>query len=284
MTGDRLDIQARRDRALEDLLDLDRQEASGELPGKAAAQLRARYQAEALAAIRRLEEDRAAGRDADQADRTEPLDSTSKRRLRPRHALYAASLVLAIVAAFVLWDNLLERPEGGLVSGNEVMQRSPGTEPLPGMNRGQQRDLADVTDAELEAVVAANPEVVEMRLALAQRYLTKERYDLAAVHYTKALDLDPDNAEAQAHLGWIMLQVGQPDEAARLVDEAVQNDPDLLDALWIQANVRFYGQGDAAGAIEVLDRMGARQDLTPAVRRQVTQLRDLAQDTVKGER
>ena len=41
--------------------------------------------------------------------------------------------------------------------------------------------------------------------------------------------------------------------------------------------------GDAAGTIEVLDRMSARQDLAPAVRRQVTQLRDLAQDTMKGE-
>lgn len=283
MTGDRLDLQARRDRALEDLLDLDRQEASGELTGKAATQLRARYQAEALAAIRRLEGDRTAGPDGDQADRNAQRDATSTRRLQPRHALYAASLALAVLTAFVLWDNLLERPEGGLVSGNEVVQRSPGTEPMPGMNRGQQRNLADVTDAELEAVVAANPEVVEMRLALAQRYVSKARYDLAVVHYTKALDVDPDNAEAQAHLGWMMLQIGQPEEAARLVDEAVENDPDLLDALWFQANVRFYGQEDAAGAIEVLDRMSARQDITPAVRRQVTQLRDLAQDTAKGE-
>lgn len=283
MTGDRLDLQARRDRALEDLLDLDRQEASGELTEKDANQLRARYQAEALAAIRRLEEDRTASPGGDEADRAARRDATTTRRLQPRHALYAACLALIVVTAFVLWDNLLERPEGGLVSGNEVVQRSPGTEPMPGLNPGQQRKLADVTDAELEAVVAANPEVVEMRLALAQRYVSKERYDLAVVHYTKALELEPDNAEAQAHLGWIMLQVGQPDEAARLVDQAVENDPDLLDALWFQANVRFYGQGDAAGAIEVLDRMSARQDLAPKVRRQVTRLRALAQDTVEGE-
>ena len=284
MTGDRLDLEARRDRALEDLLDLDRQVASGELTGNAAIRLRARYRAEALAAIRGLEEDRAAGPDGDAADRAAPQDAISTGRLQPRHALYAASLALAVVAAFVLWDNLLERPEGGLVSGNEVMQSPPGMEPMPGMKAGQQRNLADVTDAELEAVVAANPEVVEMRLALAQRYVSKERYDLAVVHYTKALELEPDNAEAQAHLGWIMLQLGQPEEAARLVDQAVQNDPDLLDALWFQANVRFYGLEDAAGAIEVLNRMSARRDLTPTVRRQVTRLRALAQDAVEGER
>jgi tetratricopeptide (TPR) repeat protein len=283
VTGDRLDLQARRDRALEDLLDLDRQEASGELTEKAATQLRARYQAEALAAIRRLEENRTASPDGDQAGLIAQRDATSTRRLQPRHALYAASLALAVVTAFVLWDNLLERPEGGLVSGNEVVQRSPGMELMPGTDPRQQRNLADVTDAELEAVVAANPEVVEMRLALAQRYVSKERYDLAVVHYTEALDVDPDNAEAQAHLGWMMLQVGQPEKASRLVDQAVENDPDLLDALWFQANIRFYGQEDAAGALEVLERMGTRRDLTPAVRRQVTQLRDLAQDTVEGE-
>lgn len=283
MTGERLDLQARRDRALEDLIDLDRQVATGELTGNAAIELRARYRAEALAAIRGLEEDRAAGPDGDAADRATQQVATSTRRLQTRHALYAASVALAVMAAFVLWDNLLARPEGGLVSGNEVAQRPPGMESMPGMETGQQRDLADVTDAELEAVVAANPEVVEMRLALAQRYVSKERYDLAVVHYTKALELEPDNAEAQAHLGWMLLQVGQPEKAARLVDEAVQNDPDLLDALWFQANVRFYGLKDAAGAIEVLDRMSARRDLATAVRRQVVRLRALAQDAVEGE-
>lgn len=264
------DYELRRDRALDDLLDVDRQLAAGELSERDADQLRAHYQAEALAAIRML-----AAPVADpqrQDDSAAPVPPRAGRRLRQRHLLYAAAVAVAVVTAVLVTRNVSERPPGGLVSGNLPSQSAPDAGAAPQELRPP-RNLSKVTDAQMEAVVAANPEVLGMRLALAKRYAEKGRYDLAVVHYAKVLELDPENAEAQAHLGWINLQLGRPEEAARLVDAAVEAEPDNPDALWFQANVRLYGLDSPADALEALDAMEALGGLRPTVRRQIAALR-----------
>lgn len=275
MTGHDGEREARRDRALEDLLDVDRQLAAGELTTRDAEQLRARYRAEALAAIRSLSPGDVAV--ADRIDKggeeVAPPPPERGRRVRVRHLLYALALVVAVATAVLVTRNVLDRPPGGLVSGNEVMLGNPGAGAMTTEQLSRPRRLSKVTDAQLEAVVAANPEMTGLRLALAQRYADRGRYDLALVHYGKVLELDPGNAEAQAHIGWINLMVGRPDEAARLVDSAVQADPENPDAVWFQANVRLYGLDDPAGALEALDRMETIDGLGPRVGRQVARLR-----------
>ena len=177
-----------------------------------------------------------------------------------------------MVAAVLVTRNVLDRPPGGYVSGNIPMQGMADTGATTAAPDAP-RDLSKVTDAELEAVVDANPRVVGMRLALAQRYTEKNRYDLALVHYAKALELEPGNAEAQAHLGWLNFQVGRTKEAARFVDAAVEADPKNPDALWFQANVRLDGTNDPAGALDALDALAELDGLGPTVRRQVAALR-----------
>lgn len=45
------------------------------------------------------------------------------------------------------------------------------------------------------------------------------------------------NADAMARLGWLLLQIGQPQEALRSVDEALAIKPSLDDARWFRANI-----------------------------------------------
>lgn len=269
---DRDALAARRDQALGDLLDVDRQVALGELSESDAVPLRARYQREALAAIAALESE------------TGGLDEKPDgvRRVRTRHALYAAGVVVAVAAALLVPRYALDRPEGGLVSGNEVLQQPSDTprpslpNPSSGAGFAPGMDPSKVTDAQLEQVVLANPTVVGMRLALAQRYFVAERYDLAVVHYTKVLDQEPDNGEALAHLGWITYRVGQTEEAARLLDRALKTGADPVDTLWFQANLRLYGESDPAGAIAALDAIRSMSGISARVRKQVDQLRATA--------
>lgn len=258
MNPDRKRLEELRDLALRDLLDVDRQTARGELSPDDADELKGRYEREALAALDGLKSVTAAP----------PLDPQGKGRPRTgsvtsRRILYAAGIFLALLAAFQVQRNLLDRPPGGLVSGNEVLQSAPAS-------RG---DLSKVTDAQLEAVVAANPDVLEMRLALARRYLDKGRYDLAVVHYKKVLEKEPRNPEALTHLAWVLFRVGRPDEAATMVDTAIEIDPELADAWWVQASIRLYGLKDPEAALSSLDRLRGRTDLGPVVRRQVARLR-----------
>lgn len=246
-----------RDLALRDLVDLDRQVTAQEVSAEDAAELRQRYEREALAALDGLKSlPVLPARDSDGPRLAAPRLVTSRR------VLYAAGLALSVLAAFLVQQNLLDRPSGGFVTGNEMLQ--PASAP---------RDLSKVTDAELEAVVAANPDIVGMRLALARRYLDEGRYDLAVVHYKKVLDKEPNNPEALAYLGWVMLRLGRPEQAAKLVDTAVAVDPRLADAWWVQANVRLYGLKDPKAAIDSLDRLRGLPDLGSVVQRQVVQLR-----------
>lgn len=287
------DAAQRRDQALRDLLELDRQLSDGELSAQDAAPLRQRYEREAATAIA----EGAATPPAAPAvrDAAETLPGRH-RRWQPRHLLYGLGVLALLAAGLQLPGYLANRPSGGLVSGNEAFQPAapPAGSPTPATGGtpasgstpapGSPRNLEKVTDAELEAVIAANPNVIGMRLALAARYTDKGRYDLAVVHYTTVLKQDPANAEAKAHLGWILLRLDRPTEAARLVDEARAADPNLIDAMWFQANVRLYGLNDPKGALATLDVMRQRPELAPVVRRQVEDLRRTASQRLAGTR
>lgn len=263
-----------RDQALRDLVDLERQVAADEVGEQSAARLRAQYEAQAAEALAQLA----------QPSAPEPAAATGPTRRRGTTAAYVLSGVAALAAAALLPGSLLDRPEGGFVSGNEVQQEAQ-PEPVGPVASAQPavRDLSKVPDSELEAVVDANPEVVAMRLALANRYADARDFDKALGHYRLALRVEPQNPEGLAHLGWTLLQLGLPQEAAQLVAQARRLAPEMDHALWFDANIRLYGMGDPAGAVQVLEQM-RRLPLTPTVQEQVDTLLATAQEQIGARR
>ncbi len=131
--------------------------------------------------------------------------------MRAVYTLAAAAVVFAAAVLLPLYT--ADRPAGGFVTGNEAAAGAGAISPRV--------DLGAVTDERLEAVVAANPTVVGMRLALADRYVAERAYDRAVRHYTQALALEPDNPEALAHFAWLLLQIDQPRPALEYVDRAL---------------------------------------------------------------
>ncbi|WP_458040880.1 MULTISPECIES: tetratricopeptide repeat protein [Bacteria] len=293
MSGGRQALEQRRDQALRDLLELEQQVDRGELSPETETSLRSTYESEAARAIAEIErlsahdsgetydsepgEDRESGEDLGEAD--ELRASRGRQLLQPRILLYSLGLLSVVAAVLLLPGNLLDRPEGGFVTGNEALQNPLGTS---GGDAPTAAELDNVTNEEMEAVVAANPDVIGMRLALADRYAAEGRYDLAFVHYRKALEREPGNPASMARLGWLMLQVGDPAEAARLVDQALAAEPELMEALWFKANILLYGFEDQEGAITVLDTLQKRTDLAAGVREQVEELRRIASGEVVG--
>lgn len=265
MTAERGQHLERRDQALRDLVELDRQVLVGELSASDARRLRGGYEREVAAALAGL--DRLEAHVA--ANPAHVAKGRGRRGRFSRLGLYAAGLVAVAVAILLLPGNVLDRPLGGFVTGNEALQNSGSSSIAPQTGV----DLSQVTDAEMEAVIAANPDVIGMRLALADRYTASGRYDLAAVHYLKVLEQDPSNPRGQASLGWLMFNLGETDQAERLVDEALQTTPELVIGWWFKANIRMYGFDDPAGAIEALDVLETLPDLNAEVRDQVDALR-----------
>ena len=170
-------------------------------------------------------------------------------------------VVALAVTAFGVTRALVPRPAGGYVTGIEAAQASQA--PAGG------RDLSKVSDAELEAVVAANPAVLDMRLALAHRYFDRRDYRKALEHYKAVLDRQP-HPEALAHVGWITyVLLERADLAARVLERSLERQPGNPEALWFLGNVQLDGLKDAKAAAATLTRLRGLPGLAGADRRQV---------------
>jgi cytochrome c-type biogenesis protein CcmH/NrfG len=221
----RLGLEAQRDRALDDLIALRAQEAAGEIDPDTAAELRARYEADAATALRHLEE----------------LPQTAPAGRSPRRvALALGAFVVAAVAVVIALVNVVEpRGAGGFVTG--------------GPDTPTTLDLSTVSTEEMEAVVAANPDIIPMRLALARRYVEAGDFSSALPHYFEVLERDERNPEALMYMGWMTYLSGDAATGVALIEQSLEAAPGDVLAMWLLANARYYGLDDEAGAVPLLE-------------------------------
>lgn len=229
--------------ARSDLEAIDAQVESGELDAATAERLRTVYEAEVEAtseALTGLED-----------------SSPPTTRSRARFAVGAAVVVGGIaLATFAVIKAVEPRGEGGFVTGGVT-------------DAGQ--DLSEVSNEELETVVAANPGVVPMRLALARRYFEDGDYSAALPHYLAVLDAEQD-PEALASLGWMAYSSGEPNTAAGYLERSLEVAPDYPQAKWFLANVRLYGLDDAAAAALLLEDVLAADGVPVEVRQEAKRM------------
>lgn len=142
-------------------------------------------------------------------------------------------------------------------------------------------DPASVSNEEMEAVVAANPEVNGMRMALADRYFDAEDYGAAFDHYLVIVHNDPTPAEeskALARVGWIAFRTNLPEAARDYVAASLKVDPENAEARIYIGFINFYGLGDAQTAIPQLQAALDIPDLSSVVIEQIEDALDDAQN------
>lgn len=202
----------------EELADLDAQIADGEIDVETADRLRSSYVSELDAAIER----RSSVADEGVTESGEPV---AGRRLSRRSIIGTAAVAIAIVVI-------------GISAAVSLTSSSPsGVEGLVEDVFGSEgRNLSEVSNEEMEAVVAASPSVIPMRLALARRYFEAGEFDKALDHYFVILDVER-NPEALANVGWMTYLSGRPDVAAGYVEAALESDPTFLTAHWYIGNI-----------------------------------------------
>jgi cytochrome c-type biogenesis protein CcmH/NrfF len=123
---------------------------------------------------------------------------------------------------------------------------------------GAATDLQGVTNQSMEEVVAANPEVIGMRLALLERYLDEGNLDAAYRHSSVAINLPATDQEYQRALrlhGWVTALKGAPASGAEYLQAALALSPTDRDALWFLANVQHSGLNDHAAAQRTLEQL-----------------------------
>ncbi|MDX2343659.1 MAG: hypothetical protein QNL12_08025 [Acidimicrobiia bacterium] len=242
-------IQERISQAERDLAEVAEQVALGEIDEETAERLRQRYEAERAT----LAEQLAGATDGESPAPLVPSLITG-RRLVGAAVLAVAAAVLAFGVVKAVGEPAAEGVASDVVTGQGV-------------------NLDDITNEQLEVVIAENPDIAPMRLALADRYFGEGDFSNALNHYMYALEtLEVKDPSALANVGWMTYLSGVPDVAASFVEESLEIQPDGGIAFWYIANIRFYGLGDAAGALEPLQQLLAYEELPDQIKSQAEQL------------
>ncbi|GMQ86139.1 MAG: hypothetical protein BMS9Abin07_1712 [Acidimicrobiia bacterium] len=229
-----------------DLAEIAAQVDAGELDGATADRLKIVHERERAALL---------------ADAATPPESQPGRS-RQRTFIGAAILGIGVIAigAFAIVSVQADSPAGEATDGvaTEVLEGTSGV------------DLSAVTIEDMERVVADNPFIVGMRLALAQRYVNAGDHSSALEHYLTVLDQDPEQPEALAMIGWLSFLAGESELAEPFVVKAIGIEPDYPLALWFLANIKI-ANGDDSGAVDSIERLLA-YDLSPEVQADAEQL------------
>ena len=226
-------LEDRRETLLRSLADLDDAYASGALdePGY----LRFREQTEGrmarvLRALDRREAAAPAGGEPSKARAPgEALDEEADGR-----AVRAASAEPRRVPAWAVAVLI-----GGTVLAVVVASLARDAEPQS--EAASSAQASDDPLAFFEQRVQDQPNDLAARLDLAHRYLDAGMIEESLSQYAVALELDPDDAEALAHVGIILFQSGRPEEALRSVERSLSTDPRYPEALFFQGVILLRG-------------------------------------------
>ena len=140
---------------------------------------------------------------------------------------------------------------GGTVLAVVVASLARGAEPQT--QDASSPQAADDPLAFFEQRVQDQPNDLAARLDLAHRYLDAGMIEESLSQYAVALDLDPDDAEALAHVGIILYQSGRPEDALRSVDRSLSTDPRYPEALFFRGVILLQGLDRPEEAITALE-------------------------------
>lgn len=221
-------LEQQRNQALADLRDLETQVSAGEIDTAVAQGLRSRYEVAALDAMQAI----------DQLDPAVPEPGSRRRLFIGAGGFIAVAAVVTVTLVLAVEP----RPDGGYATGGVAAD----------VGREAPVDLSSITNEEMEQVVAANPEILPMRLALARRYVEAGDFSTALPHYMFVLDRET-NPEALMYVGWMTYVSGDAATGAELLRESLEILPGDTLAQWFLANALFDGTGEIEEAVLLLE-------------------------------
>jgi tetratricopeptide (TPR) repeat protein len=241
----RVRLEAQQSQVQRDLLELAAQVDAGEIDEATAARLADKYTKEGATIAEAL-----AGLGAD--------EPTQRSVLSTRRVVGAALLTVAFVAVVIVAAGAIRPREGGFITGNDTGSS--------GVN------LDDVTNDQLEAVIAANPdnpEIGGMRVALANRYFEERAFPQAIPHYLAGLEgslTAQRRAQALGRVGWMTFLSGEVDVAELYLQEALATDPDYGEGQFFYGLLLLNGRDEPCQALTYFDTVAGRDDIPDDIR------------------
>jgi tetratricopeptide (TPR) repeat protein len=234
-------LEARRSRAIRDLVETQQQLEAGEIDEDTAARLTKIYEREVVDALEGLD---SLGPEAEKPP-------SNRRTIAIGAVMVAACVVIAALAT----GALKPRKAGQAITGT-----------APASSTQTTRDLSTVSNDEMEKVIAQNPGITAMRLALAERYIADDQLDKALGHIRIALAGNPttaDRARALRDLGWATHLQGNSADGAKSLQQSLQLVPDDPNTQYWLAAVDMDGLHDPKAAITLLEQLVQSQQNDP---------------------
>jgi thioredoxin-like negative regulator of GroEL len=258
---DRKHLEERLEIAERDLTELAEQVESGEIDEATADTLRAGYQAEVDEVSEQLGSMPSPQKPTASRPGSTPESPTGPQPRSTRRAIIGSVLVIAAlsVAIFLAAGDINPDTTTTAAAGSQA----PGELSI---------DPNSVSNEQLEAVVAQNPGINAMRLALADRYFEQQSYSQALDHYLVIADNAPTPAEegrVLSRIGWIAHVTGQPEAAEQYLQTSLTIDPTNDETKLFLGFVLLYGLEDAEAAIPWLEEVAAVPDLPPVILQEV---------------
>ncbi len=92
-----------------------------------------------------------------------------------------------------------------------------------------------------------SPRNVTVWVGLAGLFAKEKRFDEAKAHFTRAIEIAPDDAIANANFAGMLIELKEYDRAGQLLERAFQSDPNCMDAIVNMAHLQMR-LGDFAEA------------------------------------
>ena len=92
-------------------------------------------------------------------------------------------------------------------------------------------------------------------LAAGRQAFSRQEFPKAIEAFKKVLATDPNNPEAHAYMGFILMQAGHGDGALMAFDKALSRAPNFPMALWGRGTVLYQDKKDFAGAREIFEKL-----------------------------
>ena len=227
------DLEAKRDSLVE------------QLRGDMSPEERTRLELETAQVLRAIDAHTARARETAPPAVT-PSDASAIRRATAVGFAWGAGSVL-ILAALAYFVMRAAEPREQADAG--VMQQPPSQQPQ-----------ADPVVAGLEAIVRESPDNLQARLELAQAYLERDHLMGVFEQTQYVLTKSPRDGRALTYQALVRMAMGQQPEAAQMLRQATESDPNLLDAWVGLAWVHMHGGQEKEAEAAIAEAMRRRPD------------------------
>jgi tetratricopeptide (TPR) repeat protein len=254
--GEHEKLLDRKQRLLVALRDLDQERAAGQIAEGDYQQLKAKYEVEAAAVIRALDEAKRARKSVDKrSPRGAKAKPAAGRRSVGRTALWVGAIAGFFgLTALALSGAIRPRTPGSTITGVDVQNTAQPAPEQPSWSPDALPEAQRERFFALQARLAADSTDLEALLGLSHLYLSQQQLEPAATISMRALEVDSTAWEAHAHIAMVYWGHGEAEDALDIIEAVLRLSPDLPEALLYKGMMLYGGGRDPAGAIRAWER------------------------------